>query len=193
MIRTPYEAGGFAFSDKKMMEKAVKEEEGIRYIKKSADMKNPQMIYELYCQIVRQRIFETPVGFAFLYDLQEYLKTNPSILNEDIPSIPVTGYRQDALNGTEGKERPKEAVKTKTKVIHKKIEKNVDYKPWFRTSVTISIILLLIVIGMFVVTATSDNINIINYENAIIEKYENWETQLNEREERLIEREKELR
>lgn len=193
MIRTPYEAGGFAFSDKKMMEKAVKEEEGIRYIKKSADMKNPQMIYELYCQIVRQRIFETPVGFAFLYDLQEYLKTNPSILNEDIPSIPVTGYRQDAFNGTEGKERPKEAVKTKTKVIHKKIEKNVDYKPWFRTSVTISIILLLIVIGMFVVTATSDNINIINYENAIIEKYENWETQLNEREERLIEREKELR
>ena len=151
------------------------------------------MIYELYCQIVRQRIFETPVGFAFLYDLQEYLKTNPSILNEDIPSIPVTGYRQDALNGTEGKERPKELVKTKTKVIHKKIEKNVDYKPWFRTSVTISIILLLIVIGMFVVTATSDNINIINYENAIIEKYENWETQLNEREERLIEREKELR
>lgn len=193
MIRTPYEAGGFAFSDKKMMEKAVKEEEGIRYIKKSADMKNPQMIYELYCQIVRQRIFETPVGFAFLYDLQEYLKTNPSILNEDIPSIPVTGYRQDALNGTEGKERPKEAVKTKTKVIHKKIEKNVDYKPWFRTSVTISIILLFIVIGMFVVTATSDNINIINYENALIEKYENWETQLNEREERLIEREKELR
>lgn len=193
MIRTPYEAGGFAFSDEKMMEKAVKEKEGIRYIKKSADMKNPQMIYELYCQIVRQRIFETPVGFAFLYDLQEYLKTNPSILNEDIPSIPVTGYRQTASGGAGGQGRPKEAVKTKTKVIHKKIEKNVDYKPWFRTSVTISVILLLIVIGMFVVTATSGNINIINYENALIEKYENWETQLNEREERLMEREKELR
>ncbi len=42
-------------------------------------------------------------------------------------------------------------------------------------------------------TATSDNINIINYENALIEKYENWETQLNEREDRLLEREKELR
>ena len=32
MNRTPYEAGGFAFPDEKMMEKAVKEGEGIRYI-----------------------------------------------------------------------------------------------------------------------------------------------------------------
>ncbi len=38
--------------------------------------------------------------------------------------------------------------------------------------------------------ATSGNINIINYENALIEKYEIWETQLKEREEKLKEREK---
>ena len=69
MIRTPYEAGGFAFSDEKMMEKAVKEQEGIRYIKKSSDMNDPKMVYELYCQMVRQRIFETPVGYTFLYDI----------------------------------------------------------------------------------------------------------------------------
>ena len=50
-------------------------------------------------------------------------------------------------------------------------------------------VLLLIVIGMFAVTATSGNINIVNYENALIEKYEHWETQLNEREEKLRERE----
>ena len=48
-------------------------------------------------------------------------------------------------------------------------------------------------IGMFAVTATSGNINIVNYENALIEKYENWETQLLEREERLKERENALR
>ena len=193
MIRTPYEAGGFAFSDEKMMEKAIKEQEGIRYIKKSSDMNDPKSVYELYCQMVRQRIFETPVGYTFLYDMQEYLRTNPSIFNDDIPAIPVVLHKEYANKRSEGRPRPNDAVKTKTKVIHKKIEKHVDYKPWFRTSVTISIILLFIVIGMFIVTATSDNINIINYENALIEKYENWETQLNEREERLLEREKELR
>ena len=38
MIRTPYEAGGFAFPNEAMMEKAIREEEGIRYIKESADL-----------------------------------------------------------------------------------------------------------------------------------------------------------
>ena len=53
-------------------------------------------------------------------------------------------------------------------------------------------ILFFIVVGMFAVTATSGNINIVNYENALIEKYENWEEQLDEREEKLKERENAL-
>ena len=39
---------------------------------------------------------------------------------------------------------------------------------------------------------SSGNINIVNYENALIEKYENWEEQLDEREEKLKERENAL-
>ena len=38
-------------------------------------------------------------------------------------------------------------------------------------------------------TATSGNINIVNYENALVEKYENWESKLEEKEEQLKERE----
>ncbi len=191
MIRTPYEAGGFAFPNEAMMEKAIREEEGIRYIKESADLNNSQIIYEVYCQMVRQKIFETPVGYTFLHELQESLKADSSISLRDIPAVPVRAFKTEPSG--EKREKPKEAGKGKTKVVYKKAVKNVDYKPWFRTSVTISIILLGIVIGMFAVTATSGNINIVNYENALIEKYENWETQLLEREERLKERENALR
>ncbi|MCI9426817.1 MAG: hypothetical protein HFI81_03545 [Eubacterium sp.] len=191
MIRTPYEAGGFAFPNEAMMEKAIREEEGIRYIKESADLNNSQIIYEVYCQMVRQKIFETPVGYTFLHELQESLKADSSISLRDIPAVPVRAFKTEPSG--EKREKPKEAGKVKTKVVYKKAVKNVDYKPWFRTSVTISIILLGIVIGMFAVTATSGNINIVNYENALIEKYENWETQLLEREERLKERENALR
>ncbi len=191
MIRTPYEAGGFAFPNEAMMEKAIREEEGIRYIKESADLNNSQIIYEVYCQMVRQKIFETPVGYTFLHELQESLKADSSISLRDIPAVPVRAFKTEPSG--EKREKPKEAGKVKTKVVYKKAVKNVDYKPWFRTSVTIIIILLGIVIGMFAVTATSGNINIVNYENALIEKYENWETQLLEREERLKERENALR
>ena len=42
---------------------------------------------------------------------------------------------------------------------------------------------------MFAVAATGDHVNIVNYENKLIEKYENWEAQLKEREALLKERE----
>lgn len=191
MKETPYEAGGFAFPNAQMMEKAKKEAEGARYIKNSADMSDPRMIYDVYCQMTRQGLFETPVGYVFLYELQEYLRVNPSINNQAIPAIPVKapqaapGRRERSDFGSGA------PVKTKVKVIRK--VKNADYKPWFFTSVTVSVILLLIVIGMFAVTATSGNVNIVNYENALIEKYENWESQLEEREERIRERESAFR
>ena len=59
-------------------------------------------------------------------------------------------------------------------------------------SLTVCVILILMIAGMFAVTLTSrNNVNILNYENAIIEKYENWESELEEREKQLREREAE--
>lgn len=188
MRKTPYEAGGFAFPNAEMLEKAKKEAEGARYIKNRADMSDPQMVYDVYCQMIGQELFETPVGYVFLYDLQEYLRANPSIPNQEIPAIPIKA--PDVVRESREKER-NAPVQVKTKVIRK--VKNVDYKPWFFTSMTVTVILLFIVIGMFIVTATSGNINIVNYENALIEKYENWESQLKEREDRIRERENALR
>lgn len=78
MIGTPYEIDGFAFSDESMMEKAAKEAEGIRYVKNGTDMRDPQTVLLVYRQMVEQHVFETPVGYAFLYELQEYLRTSPA-------------------------------------------------------------------------------------------------------------------
>ncbi len=209
MNRIPYETCGFAFENEELLEKAIKEEEGIRYIKNSANLKDPKMVLQIYSQMVRQRLFETPVGYVFLKELQDYLKTEPMVSNQEIPAIPVAVYREKPI-GAKGmrsehtdenrtSRKPKSSrelrkkpvkTKTKTKIIRKTEVRNVDYKPWFRASLSVSIILLFIVIGMFVVTATSGNINIVNYENALIEKYENWETQLKEKEEKLKEKER---
>ena len=187
MIKTPYEAGGFAFPDEVMMEKAVKEGEGIRYIKNSVDMKDPQMVFGIYCQMAEQGIFETPVGYTYLYELLEYLKANPLIDNRDLPPIPVRPFkRQEQISEQKA---PAALKPTEKKTVRRTVERNVDYKPWFKASITVTVILLLIVIGMFAVTATSGNINIVNYENKLIEKYENWDAQLKEREIKLKERE----
>ena len=48
------------------------------------------------------------------------------------------------------------------------------------------------VIAMFVVAFTSDNPNVLNYENSILNKYSAWEQELTERENVVREKERTL-
>lgn len=188
-----YEVGGFAFDNLDITEKAGKEEEGIRYIKNRTDMDNPDMVLQVYRQMVDQRLFETPVGFAFLYELQEYLTAIPYIKDEDIPPIVViTSGQPEIKRKTKITEKNKKISKQpqKKETPRTRQTKNLDFKIRFRTSLFINIVLLLIMIGMFAVAATSESTNILNYENQLIQKYEDWEKELTLREEKLNEQEK---
>ena len=165
-----------------------KEAEGVEFVRSRIDMKNPETVLQIYRQTIERQLFETPVGYAFLYELQEYLKTSTSIEPEYIPAIPVVNKSEEAQL-----EKVKREKKQKEKPAREKKIVNVNYKGRFHTSFFINIIMLLMIIGMFAVAATSENVNILNYENALIEKYEMWENELEEREDNLEQREAELR
>lgn len=83
-----YVVEGFAFASENEAEVAKKEREGIRYIKEKTNMSNPDMVLQIYNKMVREKMFVTSVGYAYLFDLQEYLRTNPTILN----------YEEELLN-----------------------------------------------------------------------------------------------
>lgn len=196
MRRNPYEAGGFAFPNGEMRDKAQREIDGIRYVKEHTQMDDPETVLKVYCQLINQKLFETPVGYHFLSTLQEYLMSVPYFMTENIPPIPVAapkGSQRSVQSIGEQRGAGKENVKVVKKVVTEKQVKNLNFKMRFRASFAINVILLLIVIGMFAVTATSGNINIINYENELIEKYESWEQKLEEKEEKLKEREAAVR
>ena len=84
-----YVVEGFAFASENEAEVAKKEREGIRYIKEKTNMSNPDMVLQIYNKMVREKMFVTSVGYAYLFDLQEYLRTNPTIKDEDILPIEV--------------------------------------------------------------------------------------------------------
>ena len=64
-----------------------------------------------------------------------------------------------------------------------------DYRSLF-----FAIVFAIVIGSMFVITYVSgDNVTILNYENAIIDKYENWEQKLDTREKKLDQREAELK
>lgn len=41
------------------------------------NMDNPQMVQEIYQRIMAQELFHTPIGYAYLKELQDYLKGLP--------------------------------------------------------------------------------------------------------------------
>ena len=69
-------------------------------------------------------------------------------------------------------------------------KKNRDYQKLFHISTFFAVVSARGIIGMLVITWLSeDNVTILNYENKVIDKYEIWEKQLDERESQLEERE----
>lgn len=170
---------GFCFSNDAEAKQALKEAEGVKYIKEKTDMNNPEMVLNIYRKMVQQNLFETAVGFAYLKELQEYLQSIPYVRNEDILPIPVKHTTLEASVRARSRRTEPASAEKKEKVQQ---VVNVNYKTKFRVARTISIVLAICVVGMFAITATTNNTTILNYEQKLINRYEEWESELNERE-----------
>ena len=155
-----------------MSEAEKKELEGIQYIREKNDMNNMKKVLALYNKLMERELFHTQTGIAFMEQLKEQLIASPEIKNQDI-----WGYKEEKTEDT------KENVQK---------EKENLYKYRYYNSLIINIILIAALILGFFITTNSKNVNILNYENRLIDKYSAWEEQLKERESIVTEREKAL-
>lgn len=169
---------GFSFADEESLEQAKKEAEGIKYLRTKLDMGNPSQVLVIYNHAVDQEVFKTPVGFSFLKELQDFLKGYPMIKPEDIHRIRV----------------PEGKVVIKREPAKKEQRKERGVKRGaFGVSLFFNFVLLAVCIGMFVIAFLSrDNVTILNYENRLIDKYEDWEKELTQRERIVREKERGL-
>ena len=151
-------------------------------------MDNPELVLKIYNKMIREKMFVTAVGYAYLYDLQEYLRTNPGIKDEDILPIEVV---HPSLEEGLREEREKHQAKlneVKKKATKKTITDETLLKK-YKISFVVNLILAVSVIGMFLITATSGHPTILNYEEQILNRYSAWEQELTERENALREAE----
>lgn len=173
-----YSVEGYEFESMEIAEKAKKEANAIKYIKSQTKMDNPDVVLQLYNKLLQKKMFETPVGMAFLDELQEYLRTIPYIKNEDIRPIAVL----------ETKTKKKKPVRQQPAISENALIKK--YKKKYHFTLFLSIVFGAIIISMFAIMYISgNNTTILNYENAIIDKYESWEAELESREAELNKRE----
>ena len=163
---------GFYFESEKQAARAQKEADGIKYIKENTKMDDPEVVLKLYNKLIQDEMLSTPVGMAFLVELQELLIMSTDIDGEIIRPIPGNMCTAWKKNDT-----PKKPVRNKK----------------YTVSLWINAVLCVIIAGMFLINYMSDNnVNIINYENALVDKYESWESQLNDREAAIQQKEAEL-
>lgn len=175
---------GFYFTDEKIAEQAKREADGVKYIKENTNMENPQMVLPLYRKLIAEQLFETPIGIGFLKELRDYLVAVPGISEQELDVIPTEVLLQ---------EKEVRNVKREKTADRERMEKKlVQVKQNLRISLLANLFLVIVVIGMLIVAMTSNRPNIINYENKLVDKYAQWQQELEEREQTVKEKEQEL-
>lgn len=195
---------GFEFDREELAQEARKEAEGIRYIKSQTNMKDAVTVLKLHNRLLQKEVFTTPVGFAFLSELREYLNSISFIDPGDIEPMPdemqqallVSRRKEPKKAGRSRKEKRKSRQTAERRERKKKERKKKerDYRTAFFVSTFFAAVFALSLVGVFLIAAASErSVNIVNYENALIDKYESWAQELDERERKLDERERELK
>ena len=105
----------------------------------------------------------------------------------DITSFRVGGMRkvQETPEG-ELQDTPKKRGRKKKKEVQDDVI--TDYrvkqvKGQLRISLFVILVLVLVIGAMLYIASTTNSVTILNYENALIDKYESWQNELEEREE----------
>ncbi len=170
-------ACGFRFMSAEDADMALQEENAIKYLKQHMKFQDPEHLKKVYQNAIQARTFQTPVGLRFLQQVREQI-LKLGVSEDDL--IPVPVYQTFVRN------RMESADTQPSKAEQDKKRRRIDL---LTTSVMLNVALVILVVLMFVITLKSDNPNILNYRNAIINQYSEWQEDLDAKEAELRERE----
>ena len=173
---------GYQFVGEDDADLARQEEKKIAYLEQHMDYNRPNSVLKIYCKAVEERIFKTPIGFDYLRRVQDFLLSCQGITPDMVPPIKLfVNFKPRLRENTNPARNRVKPPKEKAKI-----------SPLF-LSVMLNVALAILVGFMFFVAVDSDNPNVLNYENAINNKYASWEQELSQREKAVREKERELK
>lgn len=182
------QVGDYLFTNKVDAQQALKEQEKINKIKEKLNNGyDVHLLYNVYNKCIETRTFRTPIGYDFLKDMRRALTDSDSVDSDILPIPMYTTFEHSADNAMERTMKFRE--ETRQSQYKKKKDLN---EAKFKWSLFVNVVLLIVVGIMFYITTTGSNPNILNYENAIINKYSDWSDELTERENLIREKEAQL-
>lgn len=169
---------GFVFLTTEEAQAAREEYDSIQVIKQKIKLEDKDNVYMVYQKLNDRKLLKTPIGYVFLKQLRNILINDFSYDPKDLEDITLTAN---------------------ISTIHTKYNKTEDdrrlliqLKGRMRRYKQLVGVLIVIVIAMFVITATNKNVGYVNVENKILDKYADWEEELNMREADIEKREAQL-
>lgn len=168
---------GYRFATLADAETARQDAKRVKNLEDNLDYRKPQNVLQLYHKALDTRIFQTPIGFAYLVKVQDHLK-RCGIAEENIRPIPLN---MTFTNKTAANRSIRQSI----------AERRPEYKGRFAVSVCINLLMAAMIIAMFAISLKSDHPNIINYRREIVNEYSEWEQELTEREHAVREAERE--
>lgn len=185
-----YVVDGYCFKTQDEAAIALNEIEGIEYLRKRTNFKNPQSVLSVYDKIIDKELFKTPIGYGFLRELQQILYNASEIEPDSIRNIPVAA-------ADEKKSKSKDKKNKKLYLMPEEQEKK--YKNKITNLIILNVFIIIALIVVIIITNNSDNTNILNYRDRLEREYNEkedelaaWDSQLREKEHQLNEREKEV-
>ena len=102
-----YVVDGYSFKTHEEAAIAVNEIEGIEYLRKRTNFKNPQSVLSVYDKIIDKELFKTPIGYGFLRELQQILYNAADIEPDSIRNIPVAAADEKKSRKSKDKKNKK--------------------------------------------------------------------------------------
>lgn len=165
---------GYLFATEEEAQVARKELQGIQFLQRNNNIKDIKVLKQIYQKLLQQGLFKTPIGLNYLKRLQSAIIAKEG--SENITPIPVNSAK--TLSATSLRER---------KTMMDLNDVGGIYRKRFHLALIVIAILGGCLVFMIGIAATTNQPNILNYEEKIIDKYEHWEQELNERESQLKE------
>ncbi len=170
--------GGYRFATIADAETARMELKKVENLERGLDPRKPQNMLLVYNRALDNRVFLTPIGLSCLQRMQKDM-LEWGVPEDKIQPVPLYAtFSNKTAN---------------SKSIRMSVAKrHPEYQGRFIASVLINVVLVLLVAAMVAIAWDSDRPNIINYRQAVINEYSEWEQELTQREQELRDAKRQL-
>ncbi len=175
---------GYSFETQEEYDKALEEKKSIERLMKKVNLDKGELLVALYSGLITQNKLSTVIGLEYLCRLRDLIINKKYAKAADLPPIQTGSFKAERAVGYK-------LADTKQRLQDEKTQSQ-KYKDRARTLFIFNIALFIVIAVMMYIATTGNNVNILNYERKLVDKYASWDAQLTEREQQVREAERRL-